>query len=109
MFEISSFAMEKNAEQSTLSFENALKDAKTARTADKICEPVQDKPKRCQAEDCFAKLSLTSYACHCGQYFCPTHIAPEHHKCNFDYRTKAKQEIKAANPKMESNKGWTPF
>lgn len=50
-------------------------------------------PKRCQCDDCRNKLTLTSYPCRCGKYFCNSHRYSEDHKCTYDYKADAKKEL----------------
>lgn len=43
-------------------------------------------PKRCCAEGCKKKLTLTDFPCKCGKKHCATHRAPEVHSCTFDFK-----------------------
>ncbi|CAL4067984.1 unnamed protein product, partial [Meganyctiphanes norvegica] len=43
-------------------------------------------------------------SCRCARLFCPKHRAPEDHKCDFDYKTHGRQQLKATMPKVESEK-----
>ena len=43
-------------------------------------------PKRCQAPACKVKLGITSFACRCSLYYCPTHRLPESHECKHDFQ-----------------------
>eukprot|EP01117_Protostelium_nocturnum_P011383 TRINITY_DN412_c0_g1_i5.p1 TRINITY_DN412_c0_g1~~TRINITY_DN412_c0_g1_i5.p1 ORF type:complete len:417 (+),score=117.17 TRINITY_DN412_c0_g1_i5:751-2001(+) len=71
----------------------------------KIEEPIPDPvsaPIRCFK--CTKKVGLTAIKCRCSQHFCGAHRYPEEHTCSFDYRTKAKEELTKANPKVASSK-----
>ena len=48
-------------------------------------EPVKA-PKRCCAEGCKKKLSLTDFACRCGKIHCSMHRQAELHACTYDYK-----------------------
>ena len=54
----------------------------------------QDKiPKRCQCLDCKAKLTLSSYPCRCGKYFCHSHTFSDNHNCTHDFKADARREL----------------
>jgi len=53
---------------------------------------------------CAKKIGLTGIKCRCAEHFCSAHRYPEEHLCPFDYRTKAKEEITKANPRVISAK-----
>ena len=44
------------------------------------------KAKRCCAEGCKKKLSLTDFACRCGKTHCSLHRQAELHACSYDYK-----------------------
>jgi hypothetical protein len=48
-------------------------------------------PKRCQFDSCKHKLGLTSFACRCGKYYCPTHRVAEDHQCSHNYNEEQKK------------------
>jgi len=52
--------------------------------------------KRCAL--CSRKLSVASFACRCGDSFCPTHTEPRQHACTFDYKEGARRELSKNNP-----------
>jgi predicted nucleic acid binding AN1-type Zn finger protein len=50
-------------------------------------------PKRCQCPDCKVRLTLTSYPCRCGKYFCNSHRFSGDHNCTYDFKADAKKEL----------------
>lgn len=44
------------------------------------------------------------YKCKCNNYYCPQHILPEEHNCNFDFKKPAKEMLKKNNPLIINNK-----
>ena len=50
-------------------------------------------PKRCQCNDCRMKLTLTTYPCRCGKYFCNSHRFSESHNCTHDFKADARKEL----------------
>jgi len=67
----------------------------------KDLEIAQSSP-RCKK--CAKKIGLTGIKCRCAEHFCGAHRYPEEHLCPFDYRTKAKEELTKANPRVASAK-----
>ena len=59
------------------------------------------KIKRCCADDCKKKLTLTDFNCRCGNRFCGAHRYPETHKCSFDYHAFAKTQLQTQLVKMD--------
>ena len=55
-------------------------------------EPAK-RPKRCQMEECKAKLLLTDSACKCQSFFCKSHRHAETHKCTFDFKKAGGSEL----------------
>jgi hypothetical protein len=47
---------------------------------------VAERPKRCQGQDCKAKIVLSDFACQCNKFYCSRHRHAENHSCSFDYR-----------------------
>lgn len=53
---------------------------------------------------CSKKIGLTGIQCRCNDHFCGAHRYPEEHHCPFDYRTKAREELAKANPRVTATK-----
>lgn len=51
------------------------------------------KPRRCCAEGCKTRLTLTDFACKCQKTFCWAHRPCEAHACSFDFRGAAREEL----------------
>ena len=50
---------------------------------------------------CNKKLKLfEQIKCNCDNYFCPKHMNRHSHNCQFDVKTKRKEELEKNNPKM---------
>ena len=49
--------------------------------------------KRCNQEECKTKLALTDFDCKCGKRFCSKHRHSEIHKCQYDYRKEAQNNL----------------
>jgi hypothetical protein len=47
-----------------------------------------------RCEHCKKKLGLLEYKCKCGKTFCITHLHAEEHKCTYDYKSEAKEQLK---------------
>eukprot|EP00958_Prasinococcus_capsulatus_P024290 scaffold3768_cov376-Prasinococcus_capsulatus_cf.AAC.5 len=69
------------------------------------CEPptpperkVQTNTSRCWT--CNKKIGLTGFKCKCEYFYCPKHRYPEAHSCDFDYKTKERNDLAKANPKI---------
>ena len=58
----------------------------------------------CEFSKCRKKLTLPSYPCYCGLYFCPLHIPAEKHNCQYNYRNQQKQKLKEELQKVEAEK-----
>ena len=58
-----------------------------------IAEEAKTKPKRCCFDGCKKKLSLTDFACKCGDYHCAGHRPAEVHSCTFDFRSEQKNVL----------------
>lgn len=63
------------------------------------------RPKRCQGENCKAKLHLTDFACKCEGWFCSAHRHAESHKCSYDFKAQGvagleKTLVKVAGDRM---------
>ena len=59
-------------------------------------EPVKGptaRPKRCQMDQCKAKLLLTDTSCKCSGFYCMTHRHAETHKCTFDFRATGANDL----------------
>ncbi len=50
-------------------------------------EEIKSAPKRCSANGCKKKLSLTDFPCKCGKICCSLHRAAEEHACTYNYRS----------------------
>ena len=59
----------------------------------KEAEEPAKRPKRCQMEECKAKLLLTDSACKCQRFFCKNHRHAEIHKCTFDFKKVGSSEL----------------
>ena len=59
----------------------------------KAAEEPAKRPKRCQMEECKAKLLLTDSACKCQSFFCKSHRHAETHKCSFDFKKAGDSEL----------------
>ena len=55
------------------------------KTSDTITGP-PTRPKRCQMDQCKAKLLLTDSICKCQSFYCMKHRHAETHKCTFDFK-----------------------
>ena len=66
------------------------------------------KKPRCHFRDgetkCRKKTHLDGYQCDCGKVFCSSHRYPEKHNCTFDFKTKAKNVMVMANPRVKAEK-----
>ncbi|KAL5570042.1 hypothetical protein UlMin_026617 [Ulmus minor] len=58
--------------------------------------------KRC--DSCNKKVGLTGITCRCGNLFCGRHRLPEVHKCNFDYKSAAREVLTKQNPVCKADK-----
>jgi len=68
-----------------------------------VSSPIQNRlSTRCF--ECKKKLGITGIKCRCSQQFCGAHRYPEEHKCSYDYKKQAKEDITKANPKIEAPK-----
>jgi predicted nucleic acid binding AN1-type Zn finger protein len=47
----------------------------------------------CKCHVCNKKLGLLPFDCRCGHQFCSIHRYPEEHKCSFDYKEFAKEQL----------------
>ena len=59
-------------------------------------EPVKGpaaRPKRCQMDQCKAKLLLTDSICKCAGFYCMQHRHAELHKCTFDFRATGANDL----------------
>lgn len=52
--------------------------------------------KRCV--NCRVKTGLMSFTCSCNKEYCIRCRFPEEHKCTFDYKSKAKENLQKNNP-----------
>ena len=52
--------------------------------------------KRCVC--CNARVGLMSFTCSCDKEYCMKCRYPEEHKCTFDYKSKAKENLAQSNP-----------
>jgi len=52
--------------------------------------------KRCS--QCKIKVGLMSFTCSCNKEYCVKCRYPEEHKCTFDYKSKAKENLAKNNP-----------
>jgi len=58
--------------------------------------------KRCVC--CNVKVGLMSFTCSCGKEYCMKCRYPEEHKCTFDYKSKAKENLTQSNPLVVARK-----
>jgi hypothetical protein len=59
-------------------------------------QPAKDppaRPKRCQMDQCKAKLLLTDTNCKCSGFYCMQHRHAELHKCTFDFRATGASDL----------------
>lgn len=66
-----------------------------------------NKQKKIRCLLCNKKLKLYELLmckCKCNNYYCPQHILPEEHNCNFDFKKPAKEMLKKNNPLIINNK-----
>lgn len=60
--------------------------------------------KRCAAEGCKKKLTLTDMTCKCELRFCSKHRYPEEHSCTFDFKAEGQQILKKQSHKVVGDK-----
>lgn len=53
---------------------------------------------------CNKKLNIMSFTCKCNKNFCLNHQLPELHKCLFNFKDLAKDQIKKCNPIIQPSK-----
>lgn len=53
---------------------------------------------------CRKKVGLTGFECKCGYVYCGEHRYSDKHDCDFDYKTKAREELAKANPVVMASK-----
>jgi len=58
--------------------------------------------KRCS--ECKVKVGLMSFTCSCNKEFCIKCRFPEEHKCTFDFKSKAKENLAKNNPIIIASK-----
>ena len=58
--------------------------------------------KRCAC--CNARTGLMSFSCSCNKEYCMKCRMPEEHKCTFDYKSKAKENLAKNNPLIVPSK-----
>ena len=58
--------------------------------------------KRCVC--CNVRVGLMSFTCSCGKEYCMKCRYPEEHKCTFDYKSKAKENLTQSNPLVVARK-----
>ena len=61
-------------------------------------------PKRCCAEGCKKKLSLTDFPCKCGKIHCPSHRPSELHQCTYNYRDSQTNELRKTLNEVKAEK-----
>jgi predicted nucleic acid binding AN1-type Zn finger protein len=49
---------------------------------------------RCFFENCNRKLKMSDFKCFCQNIFCIHHRLPEEHNCNFDFKTRDRENLK---------------
>lgn len=54
----------------------------------------KQKKERCYFSECNKKLKMVDLKCHCGHLFCSLHRLPESHECNFDFKTKGREDLR---------------
>jgi hypothetical protein len=62
------------------------------------------RPKRCQGENCKAKLHLTDFACKCEGWFCSAHRHAESHKCSYDFKAQGAAGLEKALVKVTADR-----
>ncbi|XP_062187148.1 zinc finger A20 and AN1 domain-containing stress-associated protein 9-like isoform X2 [Phragmites australis] len=65
-------------------------------------EPPKPPSNRCLT--CRKKVGLTGFQCRCGGTFCSMHRYTDSHKCTFDYKKVAEEQIAKQNPVVIAEK-----
>lgn len=52
------------------------------------------KKTRCALDACNKKCTILDMDCQCGKKYCVLHRLPETHKCDFDYKTQGRIELR---------------
>lgn len=60
---------------------------------DKAQEVQAQKTTMSRCSECKKKLGLLGFECRCKKQFCAFHRAAEEHKCTFDFKAAAKNEL----------------
>lgn len=72
----------------------------------KQCKIIEDKavsPENCY--HCDKKLKfINTFMCRCEKFFCNKHRFFDQHDCAFDFKTEARNKLKASNPKVVAKK-----
>lgn len=67
--------------------------------------PVEKKKRnRCCWENCNKKLGLTGFQCRCGGEYCSLHRYANEHRCTFDYKEMAQNEIRKNMPVVQAER-----
>ncbi|KAG9445085.1 hypothetical protein H6P81_016425 [Aristolochia fimbriata] len=53
---------------------------------------------------CRKRVGVVGFSCRCGNTFCGSHRYPEEHACDFDFKTRGRDEIAKANPLVVKDK-----
>ncbi len=64
----------------------------------------RDMEQKLKCHICNKKLGFNSFSCKCDKVFCSKHRYPETHKCDFDFKSDGKNELKKTLIKIEPHK-----
>ena len=70
----------------------------------KIKEPKKEQLDKTKCWKCQTKVGLLGFKCRCDYVFCAKHRYNNEHDCDFDYKTKAREEIARNNPVVTASK-----
>lgn len=60
--------------------------------------------KRCCADGCKKKLTLTDLDCRCGQRYCASHRYPEEHACTHNFKADDRQRLSSTLVKVTAER-----
>lgn len=63
-------------------------------TNEKNIKTHKQKKEKCYYDGCNKKLKMVDLKCQCEHRFCSLHRLPECHNCNFDFKTKGRDNLK---------------
>lgn len=71
---------------STLDMKPTIQIPPISNLCEETSKPEKTDSKRCSADKCKKKLSLTDFPCKCGKICCSAHRPAEEHGCTYNYR-----------------------